>query len=298
MSHKSTDWQTIAAHISETQGRPFRVQTHYPVTGGCINHTYRIEGMGQNYFVKLNWIARLDMFAAEAEGLAALSQPAVIKVPTPICWGTTDEQAYLVIEYVALFGDSQVASRQLGQQLAVLHQVTQPHFGWHRHNYLGTTPQLNHTSADWVSFWQQQRLGYQLQLAAERGYGGQLQDYGQQLLDVLGVFFQTYQPAASLLHGDLWSGNYAINPDREPVIFDPAVYYGDRETDIAMTELFGGFPVDFYAVYQEYAPLDVGYSVRKGLYNLYHILNHLNLFGGSYAGQAERMIQHLLSETR
>lgn len=294
----SIDWHAIAKHITETTEKDFQVQTHYSISGGCINQAFRIEGLGQNYFVKINHPNEYEMFASEAASLAELAQPAVIKVPVPICWGQTQESAYLVTEYIAMPGDARNAGIQLGHQLAVLHQVMRTPYGWYRDNYIGSTPQINSQENDWVTFWQKHRLGYQLELAAHKGYNGQLQSKGEQLLDEIGAFFTNYTPSPSLLHGDLWSGNYAVDAEGQPVIFDPAIYYGDRETDIAMTELFGGFPSDFYAAYQDKWVLDVGYPTRKVLYNLYHILNHLNLFGGGYLSQAEGMILKLLSEIK
>ena len=155
--------------------------------------------------------------------------------------------------------------------------------------------QKNTECSDWLIFYKYQRLEFQLQLAAQKGYQGQLQRLGERLCENLAQFFDT-PPQASLLHGDLWGGNYAMSESGKAVIFDPACYYGDREADIAMTELFGGFGADFYAVYNEVYPLDPEYQVRKNLYNLYHILNHLNLFGSGYLSQAENLIQQLLAE--
>ena len=163
-------------------------------------------------------------------------------------------------------------------------------------NTIGSTPQHNNRHDDWVEFWRQERLGRQLQFAAGNGYGGVLQSQGEKLLERFQGFFQDYQPQASLLHGDLWGGNAAADGRGNPVMFDPACYFGDRETDIAMTELFGGFGAEFYAAYQAEYPLDAGYKVRKTLYNLYHILNHLNLFGRAYLAQANNMIEGLLAE--
>jgi len=292
------DWHSIATHISQVSGQAFQIQTAYPVTGGCVNEAYRIEGMGKNYFVKLNKASHLEMFAAEAAGLAELAQPAVIRVPFPQCWGSTGEHAYLVMEYLALRGDTEHSTVALAQQLAVMHQVSKFPFGWYRNNYIGSNLQDNAVESDWVKFWRRHRLGFQLELAAQNGYTGKLQSLGDELLQDFGLFFTSYTPYPSLLHGDLWSGNYGIDIQGQPIIFDPAVYYGDREVDIAMTELFGGFPAQFYEAYQECWPLDAGYPTRKVLYNLYHILNHLNLFGGSYLAQSERMIAWLLSELK
>jgi len=291
------DWQCIAAHISKASGQDFNIQTRYTVTGGYNNLAYRLEGMGLNYFVKVNTRDRFDLFSTEAASLAEIGQTAVIKAPMPLCWGTSNGHAYLVMEYVALRSDyTQSATMLLGQQLAVMHRVSKVPFGWYSHNYIGTNLQVNPLENDWVTFWRRHRLEFQLSLAQRNGYGGQLQQQGERLLADLGLFFSNYQPFSSLLHGDLRLGNYAIDMQGQPVLFDPAVYYGDRETDLAMTELFGGFPADFYAAYQERWSLDPGYSVRKNLYKLYHLLNHLNLFGGTYLGQAERMIASLLSE--
>jgi len=171
-------------------------------------------------------------------------------------------------------------------------------FGFAHDNYIGTTPQPNgwpnESRTSWIDFWRERRLGFQLRLAAQNGYGGQLQTLGEKLLDALPAFFAGYTPQPSLLHGDLWSGNHAFLEDGTPVIFDPAPYYGDRECDLAMTELFGGYPADFYTAYHAAYPLDSGYAVRKDLYNLYHVLNHANLFGEGYARQAEQMMQRLL----
>jgi protein-ribulosamine 3-kinase len=167
-------------------------------------------------------------------------------------------------------------------------------FGFAQDNFIGTTPQPNGWKESWINFWREHRLGFQLRLAAQNGYGGQLQRLGEKLKDALPAFFQDYTPQPSLLHGDLWSGNHAFLADGTPTIFDPATYYGDRECDLAMTELFGGYSADFYAAYRAAYPLDAGYATRCELYNLYHILNHANLFGGGYARQAEQMMQKLL----
>ncbi len=184
--------------------------------------------------------------------------------------------------------------RRLGEQLAALHRCEAKRFGFASDNFIGTTPQPNSWTEDWVTFWREHRLGFQLRLADQNGYGGQLQRFGEKLMEALPAFFAGYTPQPSLLHGDLWSGNHAFLADGTPTIFDPAAYYGDRECDLAMTELFGGYPADFHAAYRAAYPLDAGYVTRRELYNLYHILNHANLFGGDYARQAEQMMQRLL----
>jgi len=289
-------WSTIAEHISTTQGDRFTVKSRRSLDGGCINSATLLEGENRRYFVKHNEAARLDMFRAEVEGLQELAAAGVIRVPQPICWGTAEGSAYLVLEYLKLSGGNDRSQELLGRQLAQLHRVTRPRFGWHRDNTIGSTPQINTRNDEWAEFWRRQRLGFQLQLAARNGYGGHLQKLGERLLAALPAFITDYRPLPSLLHGDLWGGNHAVTSKGEPVIFDPAVYYGDRETDLAMTELFGGFSSRFYDAYRDSYPLDPGYRTRKTIYNLYHVLNHLNLFGGGYASQAEHMMDMLLSE--
>jgi protein-ribulosamine 3-kinase len=221
-----------------------------------------------------------------------------VRVPSPVCWGSEKELAYLVLEYLALGPSTESSEASLGIRLAQLHHHSGEYYGWHRTNTIGSTPQINIVGNDWLNFWREHRLNYQLRLAAQHGFGGSLQRKGEHLLNSLELILSGHDPRASLLHGDLWSGNHATLRDGQPVIFDPASYYGDRETDLAMTELFGGYSSRFYAAYREHYPLDPGYRLRKILYNLYHILNHANLFGGGYAAQAEHMIDTLLSEVR
>jgi fructosamine-3-kinase len=293
-----TLWQSISEHIAQTAGRPFSASAPSPVGGGCINAAYRIEGNGQRYFVKVNAAEGVSMFEAEAAGLKEIAATRTVRVPQPVCLGSAGGSSYLVLEYIGMGSGGNAAAETLGRQLAALHRASAPRFGWSIANTIGSTPQLNAWSDSWQDFWRERRLGYQLELAARNGYGGGLQRKGEQLLARIGAFFHDYAPIPSLLHGDLWGGNWAVDRDGGPVIFDPAVYYGDRETDIAMTELFGGFSAGFYAAYREAWPLDHGYAARKTLYNLYHILNHLNLFGGGYQRQAEQMMEQLLAEVR
>jgi len=290
------NWQLILNQIESATGAEFKLQSVRPLAGGDINSAYCLTGVNRSYFVKLNRPEQSDMFAAEAAGLAELAATQTVRIPQPIAHGETSEHAFLVLEYIDFGSASPASQRQFGRQLALLHEQRQPYFGWCRDNTIGSTPQPNPQSTDWINFWRSQRLQHQLQLAAHKGYRGHLQTSGAQLRDRLAGFFHGYQPHPSLLHGDLWGGNAATDKQGNPVMFDPACYYGDKEADLAMTELFGGFGADFYAAYRETSPLDQGYAVRKVLYNLYHILNHLNLFGSGYLGQAENMILRLLSE--
>ena len=292
-------WQVLAQQISVVTGEPFEVQTQAALGGGCINDAYQLCGSGRDYFVKFNHPSKLGMFAAEAAGLRQLAHAKAVRVPTPVAYGIAGNRAYLVMEYLDLSGRGERhAAVRLGEQLAKLHSHCQDHFGWEQDNTLGSTLQPNHWCDDWATFWQEYRLGHQLALAKHNGISSRVLRKGESLQDALPTLFSDYRPRASVLHGDLWGGNWGVTPAGEPVIFDPAVYFGDRETDLAMTELFGGFGPDFYAAYQACWPLDPGYKVRKTLYNLYHILNHFNLFGGGYASQAEGMLDKLLAELR
>jgi protein-ribulosamine 3-kinase len=290
------NWQAISEQIESATGQAFNAVSAHPLGGGDINSVFRLQARDTSYFVKLNRADLLTMFEAEFTGLQELAGTQTIRVPAPVICGQTAGQSFLVLEYLELGGSSKASERLLGRQLALLHQQKQPYFGWHRDNTIGSTLQRNSKSDDWLAFWREQRLGLQLKLAAKNGYGGRLQASGERLCNDMAALFDNYLPQPSLLHGDLWAGNAGVDKQGCPVIFDPACYYGDRETDLAMTELFGGFSQDFYAAYQAVWPLDKGYVVRKTFYNLYHILNHLNLFGGGYLRQAECMLAMLLAE--
>ncbi len=283
-------WTQIAAHISEIQPE-FKIASHRPVSGGCINQGYEVSNGNFTYFVKLNEAAQVEMFAAEALGLQQMSQTNTIRVPKPICWGIADNSAYIVLEWLKLGAATTNSWQQMGQNLAAMHRKTSSMgFGWEQNNTIGSTPQINTWATDWIKFYAQHRLGYQFQLAKRRGGNFPQQE---ELLAALPQLL-SHQGQPSLVHGDLWGGNAAFTEQGEPVIFDPATYYGDREVDIAMTELFGGFPAAFYRGYNAVFPLESGYEQRKNLYNLYHILNHFNLFGGGYAAQANRGIAQIL----
>ncbi|MGQ9685924.1 MAG: fructosamine kinase family protein [Thiobacillaceae bacterium] len=284
----------IAAAIERATGKPFTPRADRAAGGGCINTARILEGSdGRRYFVKTNRASRLAMFEAEAAGLEAIRATGTVRVPTPICSGSSGDEAWLVLEYLDMGGRGSAAD--LGRRLAALHRQTWDRYGWHRDNTIGSTPQINTPCADWIEFYRVHRLGHQYALAVRHGAPHRLLKRGEQLLAGLEGFFVGHRPAPSLLHGDLWGGNFAYCQG-EPVLFDPAVYFGDREADLAMTELFGGFPGDFYAAYREAWPMDAGYRVRKDLYNLYHVLNHFNLFGGGYLPQAEHMTERLLAE--
>lgn len=264
-----------------------------PVGGGDISAAWHLAAEGRDVFLKTGPISSLDMFTAEAEGLAELDKPKAVRVPSVFAAGQVEDTAFLALEWLVFERSNQDAERHLGERLALLHRTTSNRFGWHRDNTIGLTPQHNPWSTDWIEFFQEHRLGYQLRLAADKGFGGDLQKQGRLLQKRLPSYFSDYEPVPSLLHGDLWGGNWACSGG-EPVIFDPAVYYGDRETDLAMTKLFGGFGDAFYEAYEAAWPTEPGSRERLKLYQLYHVLNHLNLFGSGYLGRALALISALL----
>ncbi len=266
------------------------------VQGGSISECYRWESGAGPLFVKVAQADKLGALQAEAAGLEELRVANAVRVPGVLACGAAEESAYLVLEWIDLQSSSAAAEATLGERLVLQHTATSPEFGWQRDNTIGATPQLNARSSDWAGFFRECRLHPQLDLARANGHTGRLQQRGRELLACMGAFFATHHPTPSLLHGDLWGGNWGVDPHGAPVIFDPAVYFGDREADIAMTRLFGGFGPSFYSAYESIWPLDEGSEVRVALYNLYHVLNHLNLFGGGYSRQAESLIERLLAE--
>lgn len=241
--------------------------------------------------------ARLE---AESDGLAALAATGSVRVPAIVGAGETAHEAWLELEYLELAPLDRAGGARLGEQLAALHRAhgAEDAYGWPRDNFIGATPQSNQSHRTWAGFFAAERLRPQLALASAHGMPRELRERGEKLAERVAAFFVDYRPRPSLLHGDLWAGNAGQLPDGTPAIFDPAVHRGDREADLAMSELFGGFPESFYAAYRLAWPLDPGYETRKTLYNLYHVLNHYNLFGAGYLGQARRMIDRLLAELR
>jgi len=286
-------WQQA---VIRAAGGDARTSRWTSLGGTPLNSTWRLDTGARRLFVKTTAAARLPMLEAEADGLAELVRAAAIRVPAPAHCGCDGDVAFLALEWLDFGRGGRDAA--FGRALAALHRVCAPAFGWHRDNTIGTTPQDNARSDDWIAFFRDRRIAPQLALAARNGHSGKLRHDGDQLLAAIPVLLAGHAPPASLLHGDLWSGNAACLASGEPVIFDPAVYFGDREADLAMTELFGGFGADFYAAYRAAWPLPDGYTVRRTLYNLYHVLNHLNLFGGGYRAQALAMIAELLAHAR
>ena len=284
-------WNGVSQSIEKALGQSFRGSSIESTGGGCINRTVRFgDPAGHSFFVKVNDASLLPMFETEALGLNQIARTGCIRVPKPVCHGVYNEQAFLALEWVDLTSHGDWAL--MGRQLAQLHRYdVGEEYGWEQNNFIGATPQINRQSKDWVEFYVDRRLGEQIRLAESKGARfpswPELKCHLSQLL-------ADHQVRPSLLHGDLWSGNAAFSLEGEPVIFDVASYLGDRETDLAMTRLFGGFPEVFYNAYEREWPLEPGSRKRIELYNLYHILNHYNLFGGHYVYQANQMIESLL----
>lgn len=258
--------------------------------------TGRYVRAGREYFAKVADADDAAPLAAEADGLAALRATATVRVPGFVEEGHDDSHAWLLLEWLELRSLDAGAGAALGMALAALHRVPQRRFGWERDNFIGRSVQSNGWSEDWIGFWRDKRLVAQLRLAAGNRLPSRTIDRGERLAADFGAFFRNYVPAQSLLHGDLWGGNASALADGTPVVFDPAVYVGDREADVAMTELFGGFPPDFLAAYRNAWPLDAGYNARRHVYNIYHVLNHANLFAGGYVHQAADAIERSLAE--
>jgi fructosamine-3-kinase len=239
-------WDQIADHISQVTDEPFKISNRRSVSGGCINQGYRLSDGSRDYFVKLNQASQVAMFEAESLGVQQMYSTKTIRVPQAICWGTANGSAYIVLEWIELGGGSnRSAMTEMGRKLAQLHQwkPSQDYpgysqFGWDINNTIGSTPQMNTWTENWTEFWIEHRISYQLKLAKKRG-----KSFSQagKLLDKIPELLANHQPKPSLVHGDLWGGNASVTSEGEPIIFDPAAYFGDREVDIAMTEVFGGF---------------------------------------------------------
>lgn len=287
-------WKAIEDAIGKAIGRTFVIDDRRRVSGGDINNAHRLIGGDRRFFVKTNRAEHQAMFEAEAAGLAELRQVSLLRVPEPIAVGTAGAIAFLVLEYIELVPPTRGAMSRLGEGLVEMHGIVAARHGWNRDNTLGSSIQHNARHADWVEFWRENRLAIMLDALAP--------DYpplartGDKLLAALPRLLAGHTPEASLLHGDLWGGNAGMDETGRPVIYDPAVYYGDRETDLAMTELFGGFAPEFYEAYWGGWPALPGYrEIRRPLYQLHHLLNHARLFGGGFVDQAQQVMQQLLA---
>jgi protein-ribulosamine 3-kinase len=287
----------LSAATAALAGHGLRLDpdTARPVSGGCIHSAWRVDGPDGPVFLKTNRAASGWLLEAEADGLAALRDAGCLRVPGVLGLGAGSGMAWLALEWLELRPTTPATERALGEGLARQHLVAGRRFGWHRDNAIGATLQPNEQGDDWGAFFAERRIGFQLELGAREGLPRRLLARGASLRAHVPALLAERRPAPALLHGDLWGGNRAADDQGKAVVFDPAVHYGDPECDLAMTRLFGGFAREFYAAYDTVIPPAPGRALRAQLYQLYHVLNHANLFGGGYVGQAERLIDGLLA---
>jgi protein-ribulosamine 3-kinase len=282
------DWRDA---VREACAAPRSASLHV-VAHGHWSESWLLRDGARRWLVKTAVPQYAPLLDSEAEGLAGLCETSTVRVPDVVARGS----GWLVLEWLDLRPLEAGAVAKLGAALAQLHLAPAgKSYGWAHDNFIGGMPQQNGWHEHWIDFWRERRLGPQLQRAAQNGYRGSLQRDGERLIGALDDLLADHPVRPALLHGDLWGGNAGALADGTPVIFDPAVYIGDREADLAMTDLFGGFGPGFHAAYRDACPVDEGFETRRDLYNLYHLLNHLNLFGSSYLARCERVIGTLLS---
>lgn len=304
--------EAVARRIAEAGGGKVEIDSVTPVGGGSINDAFRLElGGGGRRFVKTNASAPAAMFEREAEGLAALAavgggnegDSTPLRVPADPLAGEAEGVAFLILEWIETGSPGIGFFDRFGRRFARLHRQSAEagdhggRFGFAHDNWLGSTPQPNGWMDDWVEFWRERRLGHQLRLARDNGLADRTLDrLGEELMARLGEWIDLPDEPPCLLHGDLWGGNYLADEEGEPVLIDPACSYGHREADLAMTRLFGGFSPAFYVAYEQEWPLPAGSEERLAIYELYHLLNHLNLFGSSYRGRCVAILEQLVGE--
>jgi len=283
-------WHFISEQISECIHQDFICENIRDVTAGNSHKAYKISDGKQRFFVKINEKIHKFNFEAEAEGLKHFSSTSLFKVPKIICTGVVSDHSFLVLEHIAMTQGDEQSWYHLGQKLAVLHKThTQKMYGWQEDNFIGLTPQSNLWQKKWGYFFAEQRIGFMLQLLSEKGH------ISVNIDDVVAVIknlLKGHNPTASMLHGELWQGNTGFYK-HQPVLYDPALYFGDRETDLAMSELFSRFPESFYQGYDDVWPLDTDYQYRKPIYQLYHELNHALIHGGQYLDRIKFTLKNL-----
>lgn len=273
------DWQVFQTTLSHELDTEIRIENVEPVSGGDISRAFKLTTNKIDFFVKLNRPDAEQMFRIEWSGLAELSSVGGIRIPEPICIGTSQHASYFVMEFIELASEIDQAAAGIG--VAEVHQLEHTRFGWEQNNYIGARVQQNSWHSDWAEFYWNCRLEPQLVCAVESGFSI-LEKAIEPLREKTMLLLEHHAIVPSLLHGDLWHGNIAMSKNAEVVLYDPAVYWGDPEADIAATHLFGGFNEAFYRAYYERIPMQEGNEDRKPLYQLYHWLNHLNQFGQSY----------------
>lgn len=282
--------------IKNEFGNNVTIRNRRPVSGGDINRSYALElSDGSKVFMKANRRENADFFRAEAEGLAAIRETGTIRVPALIASGTDDDESFLLLEYIESGAGGRQSSEELGTGLAMMHMtdaarfVTEGHFGFTSDNYIGAGEQINTPKQTWVDFFIECRMIPQYERAYRYFDSGERRAIERFLYRLDRLLAEPERP--SLIHGDLWAGNYMTDAEGHPWLIDPAVYVGHAEADLAMTELFGGFDRAFYDAYKNAAGIDPNYKDRRDIYNLYHLLNHLNLFGEGYLHSVQTVIR-------
>lgn len=287
-----TDAPTVDDALRRFAGESLSVESERPVGGGCIANGSRVKLTdGRSFFVKQSSSLPGGMFVAEARGLEALASEHGPRVPRVEAYSTGEVGGYIVLEWIEQGERGAGFAEDFGHRLAALHAEHRvDRFGFDEDNYIGSTPQPNGWMDSWHGFVRERRIGFQTRLARENGL---LDERDVRAIEAVLGRLESLLPAPehpSVLHGDLWGGNYLVDTDGGAVLIDPAAYYGHREADLAMTELFGGFPARFYDAYAEAWPLQPGYRERVSLYNLYHLLNHANIFGGGYVSSVRSVV--------
>jgi protein-ribulosamine 3-kinase len=286
--------KSIAEFLQNKIGKEITIHSSSTLSGGCINNAIKIQTSAGIFFTKYNLtLAYPEMFTSEAAGLQLLREADEIRIPEVICCGTIEKYSFLLLEFIASENRCHNFWEIFGRALAGLHKHTQPFFGLNRDNYIGSLPQRNHPHQEWINFFILERMEPLIKLARDKG------EITVQLVNQFSILFSRLQnliPAekSALVHGDLWNGNYLVDEKGHPCLFDPAVYYGHREMDLAMTRLFGGFSPIFYDSYNNASPLEIGWENRIDLFNLYPLLVHVNLFGGAYASQVKQIVSRFV----
>jgi protein-ribulosamine 3-kinase len=269
--------------------------TIHPVSGGEIARAHVFKASDCWVFVKSLPLGQGGLLSAEADGLQAIAATSTIRVPRVIRRGITDHMAWLALEYLELTERTADVDARLGRQLADLHRHGGEHYGWRRNNYIGLSPQVNRPMEDWTEFFLMQRLAVQFDRLSSSHPGEQWSDLKLRVFDTWHASHARHRPEPCLVHGDLWHGNAAALIGDAPVVFDPAVHYGDRESDLAMARLFGGFSEEFFTAYEQAWPLPHGHEQRLLFYKLYHVLNHANIFGGGYLESVRKLSERINS---
>jgi fructosamine-3-kinase len=288
------DARSVEEAIQQLFGTEVEIVRSRGVSGGCIANGSRLElSNGQSLFAKQSESLPPRMFAAEALGLTAMQSERGPRVPRPLAVNTGTQSAFIIMEWIESGRPGAGFHEKFGRMLARMHQsLVGERFGFESDNYVGSTEQQNRWAGTWCEFFATRRIGFQTRLARDRGrVDSVLSKSIDSIINRMDTLL-TEPECPALLHGDLWGGNYLCDDTGEPVLIDPAVYYGHPEADLAMTELFGGFNPAFYGAYGNELPLHPGYKQRRDLYNLYHMLNHLNIFGGGYLGSVQAIVSH------